>query len=297
MFSLSGLVVVFTAIFALLIFVITLAPNEEIIEGGFGDYSYAWYPMIIGLYFIGTGEISRSIFLWLFGLMLFAAYNWIANDVTEKFAVRVYFSDVIISFSLWLLFDLRLISRENRPKFNIDWILISIVIGVYVVQMYRSTRGISYLCRFYLEWKRDLGLSVLAILVLLVTILPIGYGFGMVVPHQVTGSSIAMFQGRLLLSFLTVAFVEEVIFRGVVQHWFSQEFNEWVGLVVASVVFGACHLYKNVGTIGTPNWRYAILAAIAGSVYGYLYKRTGSLLTPMFVHAFTDAAWGSFLRP
>ncbi len=297
MLSLSGLVVVISALCLLLFFCITLIEDDEFINDGYGDYSVAALPMVIGLYFIGTGEISHSIFLWLFGLTLFVGYNWAVNNLTDNSVIKFYFTDVIAAFSIWFVFDLRLISREHRVSFNIDWILISIVSGLFVVQMFRSTRAIPNLFRFYLVWKRDLGLSGLAILVLLATVLPVGYWFGMVVPHQVTASSIAMFQGRLLLSFVSVAFVEEVIFRGVVQDWFAHKFNKWVGLTVASVAFGLCHLYKNVGSIGIPNWRYAILATLAGSVYGYLYKRTGSLLTPMFVHAFTDATWNTFLRP
>ena len=61
-----------------------------------------------------------------------------------------------------------------------------------------------------------------------------------------------------------------------------------VALVLASGLFGACHLLT---------WTYAILAALIGAYLGLLWIWTGNLLTPMITHAVYDfAALVYFLR-
>ena len=65
-----------------------------------------------------------------------------------------------------------------------------------------------------------------------------------------------------------------------------------LGLVVSSVIFGATHL--NNGPL--PDWRYFVLATIAGLFYGFIYMRTKSLAVPALVHAMVDSVWVLFLH-
>ncbi|MGH9962094.1 MAG: CPBP family intramembrane glutamic endopeptidase [Pyrinomonadaceae bacterium] len=64
-------------------------------------------------------------------------------------------------------------------------------------------------------------------------------------------------------------------------------------LVVTSIIFGAAHL--NNGPT-RPDWRYFLLATIAGLFYGNAYARTGRLLAPAIVHTLVDTVWRSFFR-
>ncbi len=37
-----------------------------------------------------------------------------------------------------------------------------------------------------------------------------------------------------------------------------------------------------------PNWRYAILAAVAGFAYGKVFEKSSSVLAPALLHAMVD---------
>lgn len=87
--------------------------------------------------------------------------------------------------------------------------------------------------------------------------------------------AIATFCGILWV----VALSEEFFFRGLLQ--------QWTGLAIASVLFGLAHLWFRT----FPNWRFAILAAIAGCFYGRAYQKAGSIRAPMVTHALVVTTW------
>jgi membrane protease YdiL (CAAX protease family) len=85
-----------------------------------------------------------------------------------------------------------------------------------------------------------------------------------------------------------VALSEEFLARGLLQQWIE----EWTGsaltgLVAASVVFGAVHL----GFRGFPNWKFALVAALAGWFYGRAYQQARSIRASMVTHALVVTAW------
>ena len=45
-----------------------------------------------------------------------------------------------------------------------------------------------------------------------------------------------------------------------------------------------------------PNWRFAILAAVAGLFYGFAFIRTRGIRAPMVVHALVVTAWQLFFN-
>jgi membrane protease YdiL (CAAX protease family) len=72
---------------------------------------------------------------------------------------------------------------------------------------------------------------------------------------------------------------EEMLFRGVLQGAFGQRANPWVGLALASVLFGLMHFI-------TPT--YAVLAAVMGAYLGLVWQWTGNLLPVVLMHALYD---------
>ena len=60
--------------------------------------------------------------------------------------------------------------------------------------------------------------------------------------------------------------------------------------MVSSVIFGLVHLpYR-----AFPNWKFAILATVAGWFYGRAYLKTGSIRAAMVAHALTNVTWRVF---
>ncbi len=72
---------------------------------------------------------------------------------------------------------------------------------------------------------------------------------------------------------------EEMLFRGVLQEVLSARLNPWLGLAVASVIFGLFHPI-------TPG--YIVLATGMGAYLGYWWIVTGNLLTVSITHGLYD---------
>ena len=88
--------------------------------------------------------------------------------------------------------------------------------------------------------------------------------------------------------FIFIAVSEELFFRGLLQNLLEGTCNSRYGAqAVASVLFGFSHIQH----APFPNWRYVILAGIAGWFYGSAYRRTRSLMACSTTHALVDTVW------
>jgi membrane protease YdiL (CAAX protease family) len=84
---------------------------------------------------------------------------------------------------------------------------------------------------------------------------------------------------------------EEFLFRGLAQQWIGEWLKSaWAGLVLASLLFGSVHLWFRA----FPNWRFALLAALAGIFYGLAFRRAQSIRASMVAHALTVTTWRLF---
>lgn len=97
--------------------------------------------------------------------------------------------------------------------------------------------------------------------------------------------------GRVALSiaatfaghFVFVALREEFLFRGMLL--------PRAGIVITSVVFGLVHLpFKEF-----PNWKFAVIAGLAGWFYARSYQATSSIRSAMVTHALTNVVFRVFL--
>ena len=66
----------------------------------------------------------------------------------------------------------------------------------------------------------------------------------------------------------------------------------WAGLVVASAIFGLSHIVH----APYPNWKYVLLATVAGLFYGHAWMRTRSLFPGTLIHALVDISWHFLFR-
>jgi uncharacterized protein len=84
-----------------------------------------------------------------------------------------------------------------------------------------------------------------------------------------------------------LALGEEFFFRGLLQQWIGGWLrNEWAGLIATSLLFGAVHLPYG----SFPNWRFALLASVAGVFYGLAFRQANSIRASMVTHALTITA-------
>jgi uncharacterized protein len=120
--------------------------------------------------------------------------------------------------------------------------------------------------------------------------IPLGYALGFIHFHPAS-VSLGGFAGRLLGIYLTIAIPEELLFRGILQNSLVRAIQRGpsgtYGLLIASLVFGASHLHHPP----VPNWRYGIMATLAGVFYGNAYRTRHRLSAPALTHALVDTAW------
>ena len=89
------------------------------------------------------------------------------------------------------------------------------------------------------------------------------------------------------------AWPEEFLFRGLLQNLLARSTkSDLAGWWTASMLFGFSHITN----MGFPNWRYVILASIAGLFYGWTWRKTGSIFASAIVHALVDTTWHFFFR-
>jgi uncharacterized protein len=89
------------------------------------------------------------------------------------------------------------------------------------------------------------------------------------------------------------AWPEELLFRGLLQNLLGRASNnEHVGWIGASILFGFSHITN----LGFPNWRYVLLASIAGLFYGWTWRKTGSIFASAIVHGSVDVLWHFLFR-
>jgi membrane protease YdiL (CAAX protease family) len=75
------------------------------------------------------------------------------------------------------------------------------------------------------------------------------------------------------------------------QQWLGQWLkNEWIGLALASLLFGLAHLWFHA----FPNWRFVAMAAVAGVFYGLAFHQARSIRASMVTHALTVTVWKLF---
>ena len=168
-------------------------------------------------------------------------------------------------------------------------ILLALSTGVAAFVVLRRLEGVGYA----IEWVRGSGRIVLSHFLLFAAIaVPLGIAIGFIAFDPSIARLRSLPVAVIGITFFT-AWPEEFLFRGILQNLFSRTLkSQWIGLAVASVVFGLSHILH----APFPNWKYVILATIAGIFYGHAWMKTGSLLPGAFVHALVDISWHVLFR-
>jgi membrane protease YdiL (CAAX protease family) len=165
--------------------------------------------------------------------------------------------------------------------------LFCVCVGAYGFLVVRNLEGVGYRLTFR---KADVvdGLANFAGFALLGIPLGIYLGFIHFRPHGVSPLDFLL---QLFGIYLTVAIPEELLFRGILQNFLTKSLRSerrgLYALLIASVVFGASHLHHPP----VPNWRYGVLATLAGLFYGNAYRTRRRLSSPALTHALVDAVW------
>jgi uncharacterized protein len=168
-------------------------------------------------------------------------------------------------------------------------IVLALSAGVAGFVLVRRLEGVGY----GVEWRSGFGWNFILLFVVyaaIAVVLGISIGFLTFAPSLTRGPSLPI--AALGILFFT-AWPEEFLFRGILQNLLARTLkNPWAGWAVASVLFGLSHLHH----APYPNWKYALMATIAGLFYGLAWMKTRSLVPGALVHAAVDITWHILFR-
>ena len=101
------------------------------------------------------------------------------------------------------------------------------------------------------------------------------------------------FAGAWIFTFFLIAVPEELFFRGWLQNLLERRMGRRPALATTAILFGLSHFNKRALYF---NWRYVLLAAIAGIFYGRAWRRDRRVGASAITHATVDSVWSLWLR-
>jgi hypothetical protein len=110
--------------------------------------------------------------------------------------------------------------------------------------------------------------------------------------HKTLSSPLAFAAGWIFTLFF-VAMPEELFFRGLMLNMLERRIGTNRALALTSILFGLAHFNKRTQYF---NWRYVILAAMAGVFYGRAWLARRRLLASAITHTTVDTVWSIWLR-
>lgn len=165
--------------------------------------------------------------------------------------------------------------------------LFCVCVGAYAFLVIRNLNDAGYKLLFNKADVAQGGLNFIAFTILAI---PLGMALRFIHPHA-HHVSVFTFVADYVGTYLSVAIPEEFMFRGVLQNLLVRTFQGprrgQYGLLLASVIFGLSHLHH----APVPNWRYAILATLAGLFYGNAWRVRKRTSASAFAHAMVDTVW------
>ena len=195
--------------------------------------------------------------------------------------------DALILLTLGLAVDLRWFDSAWPRGFAALGKILLVDAGLYGFLAIRQLSGTGFDLRLkWSDWKT--GLRELVFFT--PPVLALGMTLGFIHPHAnlpSLGSALLRWVGI----FFFVAIPEELFFRAWVQNLLERRYGRYAALVIASILFGLSHFNKRNAIGEHFNWRYVILATIAGIFYGRAWRDQRRVPASTVTHTFVDWIW------
>jgi membrane protease YdiL (CAAX protease family) len=196
---------------------------------------------------------------------------------------------------LWLPVEFaagkELLPRHAWGAVNIAARGAALTLALFLFPIFRGLKGVKYkLPRRFSDLTYPAAGFAVAAPILIVLGLALGFMGPFQMPHPFRAGAFGLL---FLKTLLGVAIPEELLFRGLIQNWLMQQFGfTHRTLFIAALIFGAAHLNNAPGSL--PNWRYMILATIAGFIYGKVFWKSSTVLSSAGLHAFVNSIRHTF---
>jgi membrane protease YdiL (CAAX protease family) len=161
--------------------------------------------------------------------------------------------------------------------------------GIYGFIAMRQLDGVGFDLRLRL---RDAGIGLREVCFYMPIALAVGLGLGFLHIHW-GWPGLGPIAGAWAFTFFFIAVPEELFFRGWMQNLLERRMGRTPALLVTAVLFGLSHFNKRTVFF---NWRYVLLAAMAGAFYGRAWRRDRRVGASAISHATVDTIWSLWLR-
>ncbi len=161
--------------------------------------------------------------------------------------------------------------------------------GIYGFVLVRQLDGTGFDLRLRL---RDAGIGLREVALYTPIALVMGLGLGFLHAHGVWPGFGAI-AGAWIFTFFFIAVPEELFFRGWLQNLLERRIGRHGALFLTAALFGLAHFNKRTTSF---NWRYVLLAAVAGVFYGRAWRTDRRVGASAVTHATVDAIWSLWLK-
>jgi membrane protease YdiL (CAAX protease family) len=240
--------------------------------------------------------LPRGEFRWQFCVVFLAIpvgasalYQFLPPGGTHPASSKICWQDVLVLALVGLPVEFNCfyaafphIALNSLPK------LLMVDAALYAFLVARPLESVGYDFR---PRQRDLRVGLGELLFFAPIVITLGIALHFITPHG--GWPHAATAGSaLLITFFFVAIPEELFFRGLLQNMLEARVGRLRSLGIASVTFGLSHFNKP----GPFNWRYVVLATIAGVFYGRAWRDRRRLLSSAITHTLVDVLWILWFR-
>ena len=213
----------------------------------------------------------------------------LAQAMRADSAQRGNWRDFLVLATLGLAVDLRWFEGAWPAHLAIFSKIILLDAGIYGFIALRQLDGVGFDLRLRL---RDVGIGLREVVLYTPLALALGLVLGFLHVHR-TWPGLGPIASAWIFTFFFIAVPEELFFRGWLQNLLERRMGRTPALLLTAVLFGLSHFNKRA--IGF-NWRYVVLAAVAGFFYGRAWRRERRVGASAITHASVDAIWSLWLR-
>src|SRR5579859_7013353 len=173
--------------------------------------------------------------------------------------------DFVVLLALGLAVDLRWLEPAWPQRLAALGKILLLDAGIFGFLVVRRLEGVGFDLRLtFRDLRRGLGEYCVYALIAI----PLGLWLGFLHFHAGWPSPLRAV-GAFVFTFLFIAIPEELFFRGWVQNLLERRIGRMRALLVTAVLFGLAHWNKQTLHF---NWRYVVMAAIAGGFYGRAWR-------------------------
>lgn len=197
--------------------------------------------------------------------------------------------DFLILIVLGLAVDLRWLEPAWPQGLAAAGKVLLLDAGLYGFLAVRRLDGVGFNLRLK---ARDVGIGLREFLFYAPIAIALGLALGFIHFHAGLPTPLRAI-GAYVFTLFFIAIPEELFFRGWIQNLLERRIGRTAALIVTAILFGLSHWNKQTTNF---NWRYVLLAAIAGVFYGRAWGAQRRVGASALTHATVDTLWSLWFR-